>query len=300
MENPFEEVKDTTFLKWLWANWKTHIGLILLFSLIFIVGSFCILGGNSPYIVSTVVFLWALSASVILPFNEYRDAKQNYDAFEESINKPGDTSSEGVWHQINNKDVEYTKPWEGDTGIPEKSLYKRIILSGGAGSGKDYLRDIFHKRGFIVDVSYTTRNPRDGETPGYTYNFVGVDHFKQLDNRGKFYESVVFNKALYGTSKDSWENSDVFIMTPSGVEQISAEDRENCIVVYFKIEEDVRRERMGKRKDNGFDKIERRILADNEDFKGFLPEADMVITNPLYDSDIVIKDILDMAVLNKD
>ena len=92
-----------------------------------------------------------------------------------------------------------------------------------------------------------------------------------------------------------WDNSIVFIMTPSGISQISEQEREDCVVVYLNIDEDVRRERMRKRSDGGFDKIDRRIEADNKDFKGFIEKVDIVITDPLFKAEGVIQNILKVA-----
>lgn len=178
---------------------------------------------------------------------------------------------------------------------PSRENFKRIILSGAAGSGKDYLKDKFGAKGFPIDISYTTRPMREGEIPGYTYKYVRKWLFKLKKFFGGFYEAVCFNGAYYGTAKKSWNKSVVFIMTPSGVAQISEEDKKGCVIVYLKIDEDIRRERMSKRSDNGFDKVKRRIEADNKDFEGFLHEADMLITDPTFDTEEVIKNILSEA-----
>lgn len=143
----------------------------------------------------------------------------------------------------------------------------RIILVGKAASGKDYLRDMLVEQGLTPDVSYTSRPPRGGEEDGVAYNFTSDDEFSTLVRRGKMHEHVKFNGWQYGTTAVSWINSDVFIMTPSGVKQISIEDRENSIIVYIDIPMETRRARLMERSDS--DNVERRILADEEDFKEF-------------------------------
>ena len=173
--------------------------------------------------------------------------------------------------------------------------YKRIILAGPAGSGKDYLRDGFMEKGFSVDVSCTTRPMREGEVEGETYNYITEERFQHLQDNDKFYESVSFNGAHYGTLRESWENAHIFIMTPSGITHITEADRKDCIIVYLNIAESVRRERMQKRSDGGFDKIERRIEADNADFTNFFYAADVIIMDPMFDRDFMIKAILDKA-----
>tara|TARA_R100000656_G_scaffold106759_1_gene78973 strand:+ start:913 stop:1491 length:579 start_codon:yes stop_codon:yes gene_type:complete len=177
----------------------------------------------------------------------------------------------------------------GNTLVPQKDnkltkirIMKRIILVGKAGSGKDFFRDYMHKRGRLVDVSFTTRPPRTGEVDGYTYNYVSDNAFENMKLGEQLFECVSFNGWHYGTSMQSWENSELFIMTPSGVGQIPKEDLKDCIVVFFDIAQDVRRERLSKRSDA--DSVERRIAADDKDFKGF-DLYNIKVTNPMYQPD---------------
>mgnify|MGYP003644512432 CR=1 FL=1 len=157
----------------------------------------------------------------------------------------------------------------------------RIILVGKAASGKDYLRDEMVSRGMTPDISYTSRPMRVGEADGVTYNYVSEAEFEALIRRGKMHEYVKFNGWYYGTTLVSWNTSDVFIMTPSGVAQMSNEDRATTLVVYLDIPMDVRRERLKLRSD--CDSVERRILADEKVFETFTTlEYDMEITDPKF------------------
>lgn len=156
---------------------------------------------------------------------------------------------------------------------------RRIIIAGCAGSGKDYLRDGFNEAGLKCDVSLTTRPARDGEKPGYTYNYLTDEEFQKTEDDGGLYESVSFNGWRYGTARDSWDSSDVFIMTPSGLAQVSPEDRADSIVVYLDISEEIRRKRIAKR--NDADKVDRRIEADRKDFGPF-GDFDMRVCDPFF------------------
>lgn len=167
-----------------------------------------------------------------------------------------------------------------------RSIKKRIILVGHAASGKDYLAEKFVEQGFRKDVSYTTRPMRDGEVDGVTYNYTTREAFLLGVANGFFYEHVEFNGWMYGTSKDDWDNADVFIMTPSGVASIIPEDREDCLVVFIKIPEDIRKRRMDKRSDA--DATQRRLKADKKDFKGFI-DYDYRITDHHFSTDDWIK-----------
>lgn len=155
---------------------------------------------------------------------------------------------------------------------------KKIILVGKAGSGKDFFRD-FLKGREPLDVSYTTRPKRIGEIEGYTYNYISKEEFLKMKKEGKFLEAVNFNNWWYGTSNTNWDSSTVFIMTPSGTKHIPKEDRDNCIIIYFDIPIEIRRKRLSKRSDS--DKVERRILADEEDFKNF-KDFNTKETDPLF------------------
>lgn len=155
------------------------------------------------------------------------------------------------------------------------ALDRKIIIVGKGGSGKDYLKRKFIERGFIPDISFTTRPPREGENNGIDYNFVTEEYFDTLD----LYEKAEFNGWKYGTSLNSWRYSDIFIMTPSGISQIKEKDRKNCMVIYLDIPYDIRKERLMKRSDS--DTVDRRIEADEKDFKNF-KDYDIKITNPYF------------------
>jgi guanylate kinase len=157
---------------------------------------------------------------------------------------------------------------------------KRIILAGKAASGKDYARKQLENYGFRYCVSHTTRPPRDGEINGLDYYFISLDsaihHFILKD---LFYEYVEFNGWIYGTSLDEFKKSDIFIMTPSGIAKLKPMDREESLIVYVDIPENIRRERLMKR--NDADNAERRLATDEKDFENFT-DFDHRITDPNF------------------
>ena len=158
---------------------------------------------------------------------------------------------------------------------------KRLIIVGKGGSGKDHLRKKLEERGFKYCISHTTRPPREGEVNGKDYHFISLDtaiHGFILEN--KFYEHVVFNEWIYGTSVDEFYSSNLFIMTPSGLKSMNPEDRKESFVVYLDIDEETRRDRLSKR--NDADKLERRLKADYLDFKDFTDFDDRV-EDPYFD-----------------
>lgn len=165
-------------------------------------------------------------------------------------------------------------------------MNKRLILVGKAGSGKDFFRDYCNSHWLDVDVSYTTRPPRTGETQGYTYNFIKDTEFQNLLLGGNLHEYVEFNGWSYATGRLSWERSQVFIMTPSGIKQISRDDRKYCIIIYFDIPIEVRKERLELRSDA--DSVSRRLASDEKDFENF-GDFDIKISNPGYDPGCILK-----------
>jgi guanylate kinase len=78
-------------------------------------------------------------------------------------------------------------------------------------------------------------------------------------------------------------------MTPYGISKLQKKDREESFVVFLDIEESIRRKRLENRSDA--DKVERRIKADEDDFRDFI-DFDFVIKNPKFsweDLDEILK-----------
>lgn len=147
-------------------------------------------------------------------------------------------------------------------------MNKRIIIVGAGASGKDYLKKKFKDRGFAGAVSCTSRPIRKNEVNGKDYFFISEEEFKKDIEKDSFYEWITFNGWYYGTPRILMEASSmVFIMTPSGIAKLKEEDRKESFIIYLDIDENIRRIRLSERGDA--DTVDRRILADIEDFKDF-------------------------------
>lgn len=146
--------------------------------------------------------------------------------------------------------------------------HKRTILVGKAASGKDYLRKRFELRGLKYAVSYTTRPPREGEVNGKDYFFITEEESKKLIDLGFFYEYVIFNGWVYGTSVSQFYTDDLFIMTPAGISKIKTEDRHTSFIIYTDIDIQTRYDRLLNRDMPG-DSVQRRLEADELDFSTF-------------------------------
>jgi len=151
--------------------------------------------------------------------------------------------------------------------------YKRVIIVGKGGSGKDHLRKEMVSHGFKYCVSHTSRPIRQEEEDGVDYYFVDKEYF----DSGVFYEKVVFNEWFYGTSMDEFNSANLFIMTPSGLAKMSEVDRKQSYVIYIDIDEETRRKRLLARRDA--DDVRRRLKADELDFGNF-SNFDHRITDP--------------------
>ncbi len=159
-------------------------------------------------------------------------------------------------------------------------MKKRIIIVGKGGSGKDHMRKVLQDEGFKYCVSHTTRPPRKDEIEGLDYYFINLNQaINEYILPDKFYEFVVFNEWIYGTSKEQFLRSNLFIMTPSGISKLKPIDREESLIVYLDIEENMRKHRISLRKDA--DDVERRLNADRLDFENF-SDFDVKITDPFF------------------
>lgn len=156
----------------------------------------------------------------------------------------------------------------------------RIILVGPGASGKDFMRKRLEERGMTYAVSYTTRPPRPGEEDGKDYFFLSQGECQAMKDEDEFYEVIDFNGWSYGTTLKQFYRDDVFIMTPSGLSHLSKEDRAKSFVIFFDIDEEIRRQRLGERVMPGHT-VEARLQADRDLFAGF-SDYDLKITNPNF------------------
>lgn len=79
---------------------------------------------------------------------------------------------------------------------------KFIVISGPSGVGKGTICDrLIKDLNAEYSVSYTTRDPREGEINGINYNFISMNEFKKKITAGDFLEYNLYNGNYYGTSK---------------------------------------------------------------------------------------------------
>lgn len=161
-----------------------------------------------------------------------------------------------------------------------------IILVGESASGKSSIEKcLVEDYGFTKVVSYTTRKPRDNEVDGIDYNFISIEKFIELKEKGFFAETAQYNDWYYGTAKEDCTNDKVAVLTPHGMRQIKKINDIHAICFYIKVP---RRDRLIKNLQRG-DNIEesyRRNLSDVGQFDGIEDEVDYIIHNPHYNFSI--------------
>lgn len=87
-----------------------------------------------------------------------------------------------------------------------KKTNRLFVISAPSGCGKGtILSRVFGESGENDDVyysvSYTTREPREGEVNGKNYNFVSKEEFRRLIDEGEFFEYAQFAGNFYGTGQ---------------------------------------------------------------------------------------------------
>ncbi|HUV98579.1 MAG TPA: guanylate kinase [Gallionella sp.] len=85
-----------------------------------------------------------------------------------------------------------------------------FIISAPSGAGKTSLVQslLSHDPHIDLSVSYTTRDPRNGEQNGKDYHFVSRETFLGMAKRGEFLESAEVYGNLYGTSQ-TWISQEI-------------------------------------------------------------------------------------------
>ena len=161
-----------------------------------------------------------------------------------------------------------------------------IVLVGESASGKSSIeRHLVDYYGFNKVVSYTTRNPRQGEVNGVDYHFIDTKKFFELSEQGFFAEKASYNGWNYGTAKEDCTDDKVAVLTPHGLRQVTKLDGINVTSFYINVP---RRDRLIKILQRG-DNIEeayRRSLSDVGQFDGISDEVNYVIDNVGYKKSI--------------
>ena len=150
-----------------------------------------------------------------------------------------------------------------------------VILSSPSGVGKTTLTKKIQQKyqSFKISVSHTTRTPRSNEVDGVDYHFVSEKMFKELINRGKFYEYAKIFENYYGTLKKNVDdtivkNDIIFDIDWQGTKQLSKFKNLNLIKIYLITNnKEELKNRLVKRNQNSENEIEKRFKSFDEDIK---------------------------------
>lgn len=91
--------------------------------------------------------------------------------------------------------------------MKEMNTGRLIVIVAPSGSGKSTLIKRLKARfpSLVESVSYTTRQPREGEKNGVHYHFIEKKKFQEMIKNGDFLEWAEVHSNYYGTSKKSIE-----------------------------------------------------------------------------------------------
>tara|TARA_B100002051_G_C16474476_1_gene504962 strand:+ start:46 stop:639 length:594 start_codon:yes stop_codon:yes gene_type:complete len=160
-----------------------------------------------------------------------------------------------------------------------------VILSSPSGVGKTTLTKKIQQKykNFKISVSHTTRTPRSNEVDGVDYHFVSKEKFKELIDKGKFYEYAKIFENYYGTLKSIVdetikENDILFDIDWQGTKQLSKFKNLNLIKIYLITEKKELKSRLIKRNQNTDEEVKKRFDSFDEDIKHW-NDYDYIIIN---------------------
>lgn len=161
------------------------------------------------------------------------------------------------------------------------------------------VKELKKREGYHPVVTCTTRPMRPGEVNGITYNFMSDLGFQLFKENDRFIECTSYRTAngdvwQYGTLKSSLDaKKPVIILNPEGVRSFQkAGIRMN--IVYIKCSETTLCNRL-KERGNDEGEAERRMNADNEDFRDIEEEFNpMVLDGDKMTPEQMVKKITSM------
>ncbi|GHA71106.1 guanylate kinase [Formosimonas limnophila] len=166
-----------------------------------------------------------------------------------------------------------------------------FVVAAPSGAGKSTLVNalLTNDPNIMLSVSYTTREPRTGETNGESYHFTTVSDFLERQSRGEFIESAEVHGNYYGTSKAWIHNAlesgkDVLLEIDwQGAQQVRHFFPQMTGIFILPPSLTALRERLYKRGTDSEEVITRRLLAAGNEM-AHAPNFEYVIINENLDS----------------
>ena len=150
-----------------------------------------------------------------------------------------------------------------------------IVISAPSGAGKTTLCHAVQGviPGIEFSVSYTTRDPRLGETDGVDYHFVSDEYFSRMVEEGAFLEWADVHNHRYGTAYEATESQlaagkDVFFdIDVEGGRQIAERLPDALLVLVLPPSMEDLEQRLRGRRSDSEEQIERRLAAAREEVR---------------------------------
>jgi guanylate kinase len=150
-----------------------------------------------------------------------------------------------------------------------------LIISAPSGAGKTtlcrHLLEIFPA--MQESISYTTRQPRQGEIHGVDYYFVTRDEFMKMVDQDAFAEWAEVHGNLYGTALSSLKEArtngiDMLLdIDCQGAMKLKEQFEGGCYVFILPPSMEELRRRLDNRSSDAPDVIEKRIVRASEEIK---------------------------------
>jgi guanylate kinase len=161
-----------------------------------------------------------------------------------------------------------------------------FVVSAPSGAGKTILcrKLVSSLPRLSFSVSYTTRQPRQGEVNDRDYTFISREDFRAIACKDGFIEWAEVHGQLYGTSRKRLEKltdsgSDVILdIDTQGAMQIKEKFAMGTYVFVLPPSMEVLKQRLEQRMTDSREEIEKRIKRAVEEIKTY-PKYDYVIIN---------------------
>lgn len=168
----------------------------------------------------------------------------------------------------------------------KKNKGSLFVVSAPSGAGKTTLcRELVSSLPHLrFSVSYTTRQPRQGEVNDRDYTFISREDFMSIADKGGFIEWAEVHAELYGTSRKRLEelmdsgNDVILDIDTQGAMQIREKFAMGTYIFVLPPSMEVLEQRLEQRMTDSKEEIEKRIKRAVAEIKTY-PKYDYVIIN---------------------